>query len=55
MLTTTKIGKVVMNQVFTYQPAWVIGLSIIGVIIGVFFFGCIIAIVSVEYFIYFGA
>jgi hypothetical protein len=37
-------SKVVMNELFTYQPAWIIGLSVIGVIIGVFFFGCIIAI-----------
>jgi hypothetical protein len=33
-----------LAQVFKYQSTWIIGLSIIGSIIGVFFFGCIIAI-----------
>jgi hypothetical protein len=32
------------SQMFTYQPAWIIGLTVIGCIIAIFFVGCIVAI-----------
>ncbi len=34
------------TKIFTYQPAWIIGLIVIGCIIALFFIGCIFAVVS---------
>ncbi|CAF0761910.1 unnamed protein product [Brachionus calyciflorus] len=31
-------------EIFTYKPAWIVGLAIIGGIIAIFFLGCIVAI-----------
>ena len=38
------------TKMFTYQPAWIIGLIVIGCIIALFFIGCIFAVVSIVFF-----
>ena len=40
------------TKMFTYQPAWIIGLIVIGCIIALFFIGCIFAVVSIVSFKY---
>jgi len=43
-LTKFRRVKSLDAHIFTYQPAWIIGLTIIGLIIAIFFVGCLIAI-----------